>query len=43
MPPTTEEIRNARPLGVVLPEDVMSRATLIASVMCAGTEGGSLG
>jgi len=43
MSPTTEEIRNARPLGVVLPEDVVSRATLIASVLCARTEGGSLG
>ena len=43
MLPTTEEIRNARPLGVVLPEDVVSRATLIASVLCSGTEGGSLG
>ena len=42
MSPTTEEIRNARPLGVVLPEDVVSRAMLIASVLCAGTDGGPL-
>ena len=43
MSPTAEEIRNARPLMVVLPEDIVSRATLIASVLCAGTEGGPLG
>jgi hypothetical protein len=43
MSPTTEEIRNARPLVVVLPEDIVSRATLIASALCAGTEGGPLG
>ena len=42
MSPTTEEIRNARPLAVVLPEDVVSRATLIASVLCADTEGGPI-
>ena len=41
MSPTTEEIRNARPLVVVLPEDIVRRATLIASVLCAGTERGS--
>jgi hypothetical protein len=40
--PTTEEIRNARPLVVVLPEDIVSRATQIASLLCAGTEGGPL-
>ena len=28
---TTKEIRDARPLVVVLPEDIVSRATLIAS------------
>jgi hypothetical protein len=39
----TEEIRNARPLAAVLPEDIVSRATLIASVLCAGTEGGPVG
>ncbi len=42
MSPTTEEIRNARPLVVVLPEEVVSRATLVASVLCA-IEGGPLG
>lgn len=40
MSPTTEEIRNARPLVAVLPEDIVSRATLIASALCAGTECG---
>ena len=39
MSPTTEEIRNARPLVAVLPEDIVSRATLIASALCAGAEG----
>lgn len=38
MSPTTEEIQNALPLVAVLPEDIVSRATLIASVLCAGTE-----
>jgi len=31
MSPTTEEIRTARPLVTVLPEDVLSHATLIAA------------
>jgi hypothetical protein len=43
MSPTTEEIRSARPLVGVLPEDIVSRATLIASVLCADTEGGPAG
>jgi hypothetical protein len=43
MSPTTEEIRNARPLVAVLPEDIVSRATLLAIVLCAATEGGPLG
>ena len=43
MSPTTEEIRNNRPLVAVLPEDIVSRATLIASVLCADTEGGPVG
>ena len=43
MSPTTEEIRNARPLVAVLPEDIVSRATLIASAVCAADEGGPLG
>jgi hypothetical protein len=43
MSPTTEAIRNPRPLVAVLPEDIESRATLIASVLCAGTEGGPVG
>ena len=32
-------VRNARPLVAVLPEDIVIRATLIASALCAGTEG----
>jgi hypothetical protein len=43
MSPTTEEIMNARPLVAVLPEDIVSRATLIASAICAGAEGDPLG
>ena len=43
MSPTTEEIRNARPLVAVLPEDIVSRATLIASAVCAAAEGDPLG
>jgi hypothetical protein len=43
MSPTTEEIRNARPLVAVLPEDIVIRAMLIASAICAGAEGDPLG
>jgi hypothetical protein len=38
MSPTTEEITKARPLAMVLPEDVVTHATLIAATVCAGTE-----
>jgi hypothetical protein len=37
-PPTTEEIRNARPLATVLPQDALTHAILIAATLCAGTE-----
>jgi hypothetical protein len=37
-PPTTEEIRNARPLATVLPQDALTHAVLIAVTLCAGTE-----
>jgi hypothetical protein len=37
-PPTTEEIRNARPLATVLPQDALTHAMLIAATVCAGTE-----
>ena len=37
-PPTTEEIRNARPLATVLPHDVLTHAMLIAVTLCARTE-----
>jgi len=36
MSPTTEEIRNARPLVTVLPEDIVSHVTLIPAALCAG-------
>jgi len=37
-PPTTEEIRNARPLATVLPYDALTHAMLIAVTLCARTE-----
>jgi hypothetical protein len=37
-PPTAEEIRNARPLATVLPQDTLTHAMLIAAAVCAGTE-----
>jgi hypothetical protein len=37
-PPSTEEIRNARPLATVLPQDALTHAILIAATLCAGTE-----
>ena len=37
-PPTTEEVRNARPLATVLPHDVLTHAMLIAVSLCARTE-----
>src|ERR1019366_10243895 len=40
IPPTTEEIRNARLLATVLPDDIGSHATLIAAALCADSEGG---
>jgi len=35
-PPTTEEIRNARPLATVLPQDALTHAMLIAATVGAG-------
>jgi hypothetical protein len=35
MSPTIEEISDARPLATVLPQDVLSHATLIAATLCA--------
>lgn len=35
--PTFEEIREAQPLGVVLPEDVFKDATIIAATIISGT------
>jgi len=35
-PPTYEEIRNARQLATVLPEDALAHAMLIAATVCAG-------
>jgi hypothetical protein len=37
-PPTTEEIKNARPLATVIPHDPLTHAVLIAATLCAGTE-----
>jgi len=35
-PPIIEEIRNARPLATVLPQDALTHAMLIAATLCAG-------
>jgi len=35
-PPTDEEIRNARPLATVPPQDALTHAMLIAATVCAG-------
>ncbi len=43
MSPTTEEIRTARPLVTVLPEDVLSHTTFIAAALWAGAEGDDVG
>ena len=37
-PPTTEEIRNARPLATVLLHDALTHAMLIAVTLCARIE-----
>ena len=37
-PPTTEEIRNARPLSTILPHDALTHAMLIAVTLCVRTE-----
>ncbi len=37
-PPTTEEIRNARPLATVLPQDALTHTMLIAATVCAARE-----
>jgi hypothetical protein len=38
MSPTAEEIRNARPLGTVLPPDVVNHVALIAATLFASRE-----
>ena len=43
MSPTTEEIQTADPLVTILPEDVLSHATLIAAALQAGAEGDDVG
>jgi hypothetical protein len=37
--PTTEEVKDARPLAMVLPRDVLNHAALIAATLSAGTQG----
>jgi hypothetical protein len=36
--PTTEEIKDARPLAMVLPQDVLNHAALIAATLCVGLQ-----
>jgi hypothetical protein len=38
MSPTSEEIMKARPLAMVLPEDVVTHAKVIAATICASTK-----
>jgi len=40
MQPTIEEIRDARPLAVVLPEKVMARVALVAIAVCSSNPSG---
>ena len=40
LPPTANEIKNARPLAMVLPRDVASQATLVAAALLMGSEFG---
>ena len=37
--PTTEEIKDVRPLAMVLPQDVLKHAELITVNLCADTQG----
>ena len=37
-PPTPEEIRNARPLAAALPQDVITHATQVATIVFAGAK-----
>jgi hypothetical protein len=37
--PTTEEIKDARSLAMVLPQDVLNYAALITATLCADTQG----
>jgi len=37
--PTTEEIKDARPLAMILPQDVLDHAALITATQCADTQG----
>src|SRR5260370_3443600 len=37
-PPTTEEIRNARPAATALPHEALTNAMLVAATLCARTE-----
>ena len=40
--PTMDEIREARPIATVLPQEVLVRATLIAAAVCTGSSGDNL-
>ena len=37
--PTNEEIKDARPLAMVLPQDGLNYAAMIAATLCADTQG----
>src|SRR5208337_829381 len=36
--PTSEEVRNARPLATALPQDALTHVMLIAATVCTGRE-----
>jgi hypothetical protein len=40
--PTLDEIREARPIATVLPQEALVRASLIAAAVCSGSSGDNL-
>ena len=37
-PPSTEEVRDARPLATILPQDALTKAMLTAATLCEKTK-----
>jgi hypothetical protein len=40
--PTLDEIRLARPIATVLPQEALVRASLVAAAVCSGSSGDNL-